>query len=130
MAELRDGIQYLLVEQENGLVPRFGDMSLDGPLSSSSNSAGPASPVSDRRPPNRGSFERARPPHISPQSPLSPSSGTFSSDYPPSAPDAPGSSLPSSITSQSMTSGIMDHWAKKVFSDNHSATPIRQVGER
>lgn len=129
MSGLRNDIQRLLLEQENGLPRRLGGMSLDVHPPSSSNSVESGSPISNRRLPNRGSFERARPPHLAPQSPLSPSSGTFSFDFPPSAPDAPGSSLASPITSQSTASNIMDHWAKKVFLGDHSVTPIRQVGE-
>ena len=129
MSELRRSIQSLAVAQESRSAPRLGRPSLDEQFSSGSNSVEIGSPTSERRAHTRRSFERTRPPHLSPQSPLSPSSTTFS-DIPPSAPDAPGSSLPSSSTSHSMVSNTMDHWAKKVFLADHSATPIPYTGER
>lgn len=129
MSSLRNRIQSLLSEQENRLSSRLGSVSLDGHLSSSNGSVA-GSPVSDRRPQNRRSYERTRPPHLSPQSPLSPSSATFSSDVPPSAPDDPGSPLTGSTTSQSMGPGTIDHWAKQVFLGDLSVTPMPCVGKR
>src|SRR5699024_5839543 len=102
MAGLRNSIQSLVVAQEHRSDMRLGRPSLDEHLSSSSNSASIGSPIGDRRPRTRRSYERTRPPQCSPQSPLSPSSTAFSSDFPPSAPDVPGSPLTSSTTSQSM----------------------------
>ncbi|KAL4897115.1 hypothetical protein BDV59DRAFT_169828 [Aspergillus ambiguus] len=128
MATLRMGFKDLLAHQEQQLVGQFGAVSLSSPSSASSNSADPGSPVSDRRPPKRRSYERARP-QMSPQSPLSPASGGFF-DIPP-APDAPGSPVTSSATSQSLssTNTVADHWAKRVFLDEHPSTPIPNHGE-
>ncbi|GFF49808.1 hypothetical protein IFM51744_07178 [Aspergillus udagawae] len=131
MSGLRNNFKGLLIQQENRLTPRFGGLSLGTP-SSSTTSAEPGSPVSDRRPRNRRSYERARPSHRSPQSPLSPSSGTFS-DIPPSAPDAPGSPTTTSTTTTSQSAAsntlVSDHWAKRVFLDEITMTPIPYVGE-
>ncbi|PWY84514.1 hypothetical protein BO94DRAFT_101548 [Aspergillus sclerotioniger CBS 115572] len=132
MSSLRNTIQGLLYHQDSRLAPRLGSLSLSSPSSSSSSSsnADPGSPVSDRRPRSRRSYERARPVHSSPQSPTSTSSGTFS-DIPPSAPDAPDSPTTSTTaTSQSVDSTLAsDHWARRVFLDEHPMTPIPYVGE-
>ncbi|OJJ51555.1 hypothetical protein ASPZODRAFT_57517 [Penicilliopsis zonata CBS 506.65] len=148
MAGLRSSLQALLAEQDKGLATRIGaiDLGRYNPSSSSSNIADQGSP---RRPRGRRSYERTRPnnhtttttsnyyhPQHSPQSPLSPlspSSLTFSSDsaiFPPSAPEAPDSPPTSSATGRSLgSSNMSEHWAKKVFDDNHSATRIPFVGE-
>ncbi|KAM0110724.1 hypothetical protein ACP6JB_003511 [Aspergillus fumigatus] len=132
LSGLRNNLKGLLIQQENRLTPRFSGLSLGTP-SSSTTSAEPGSPVSDRRPRNRRSYERARPSHRVPQPPLSPSSGTFS-DIPPSAPDAPGSPTTGSTTTTSQSAGsttlVSDHWAKRVFLDEITMTPIPYVGER
>ncbi|KAH2162989.1 hypothetical protein KXV44_004039 [Aspergillus fumigatus] len=131
LSGLRNNLKGLLIQQENRLTPRFSGLSLGTP-SSSTTSAEPGSPVSDRRPRNRRSYERARPSHRVPQPPLSPSSGTFS-DIPPSAPDAPGSPTTGSTTTTSQSAGsttlVSDHWAKRVFLDEITMTPIPYVGE-
>lgn len=132
MTGLRNGLKTLRIQQNNRLAAaHLGSVSLSTRSSSSmSNSADPGSPVSDRRPRNRRSYERARPPHASPTSPTSLSSAA-SSDFPPSAPEAPGSPVTSSTTSQSVDSNVLsDHWAKRVFLEEHSRTRIPYVGER
>lgn len=128
-ARLRSNIKSLLIQQESQnarLVPRLGALTMGG-----SSGSEPSSPVSERRPRNRRSYERRRPSSSlqSPQSPLSPSSGTFSSDFPPSAPDVPGSSQTSSNGTQSTIDSAGDHWAKQVFMDEHTITPVPNVGE-
>ncbi|RAL01701.1 uncharacterized protein BO80DRAFT_424532 [Aspergillus ibericus CBS 121593] len=133
MSSLRSNIKGLLVHQDSRLAPRLGSLSLSSPSSSSSSSssnADPGSPASDRRPRSRRSYERARPAHSSPQSPISTSSGTFS-DIPPSVPDAPDSPTTSTTaTSQSVDStSASDHWARRVFLDEHPKTAIPFVGE-
>ncbi|RAK84671.1 hypothetical protein BO79DRAFT_248022 [Aspergillus costaricaensis CBS 115574] len=135
MASLRSNLKGLLVHQDSRLAPRLGSMSLSSPSSSSSSSsngsnADPGSPVNGRRPRGRRSYERARPPHSSPQSPISTSSATFS-DIPPSVPSAPDSPTTSTTaTSQSIDSTpVSDHWARRVFLDEHPMTPIPYVGE-
>ncbi|TPR08998.1 Maltose acetyltransferase family protein [Aspergillus niger] len=117
MASLRSNLKGLLVHQDSRLAPRLGSMSL-------------RSPVNARRPRGRRSYERARPSHSSPQSPTSTSSATFS-DIPPSVPSAPDSPTTSTTaTSQSMDSTpVSDHWARRVFLDEHPMTPIPYVGE-
>ncbi|KAE8152696.1 hypothetical protein BDV25DRAFT_57505 [Aspergillus avenaceus] len=130
MISLRKNFKILLVQQNNRLAPRLGSMSLSSPSSASSNSVEAAHPITERKPRNQRSYERPRPSsHASPQSPLSPASGTFS-DIPPSAPDAPGSPFTSTATSHSAGSNATsDHWAKRVFLDMRSVTPIPYVGE-
>ncbi|KAH8426939.1 uncharacterized protein LDX57_004662 [Aspergillus melleus] len=129
MSSLRNNIKSLYIQQSNRLIPQLGSISLSTPSTVSSNSADPGSPVSDRRPRNRRSYERQRPSRSSPQTPLSPSSGT-SSDIPPSVPDIPGSPLTSSATSNSLSSTFpSDHWARRVFLDEHPKTHIPYVGE-
>ncbi|KAA8646268.1 uncharacterized protein ATNIH1004_007695 [Aspergillus tanneri] len=128
IAGLRSNIRGLLVHQNNRLALQLGSISLSAPSSASSNSAEPGSPASGRRPRNRRSYERQRPPLVS-QSPLSPSSGT-SSDIPPSAPDIPCSPVTSSATSQSLGSNFpTDHWARRVFLEEHPTTAIPYIGE-
>lgn len=128
-ARLRSNIKSLLLQQESQnarLVPRLGALTMGG-----SSGSEPSSPVSERRRPrNRRSYERRRPSSSmqSPQSPLSPSSGTYSSDFPPSVPDVPGSQTSSSGT-QSTLDTAADHWAKDVFLDQHTTTPVPNVGE-
>ncbi|PKX92185.1 uncharacterized protein P174DRAFT_462650 [Aspergillus novofumigatus IBT 16806] len=101
MSGLRNNLKGLLIQQEDRLTPRFSGLSLGTP-SSSTTSAEPGSPVSDRRPRNRRSYERARPSHRSPQSPLqSAGSNTL----------------------------VSDHWAKQVFLDEITMTSIPYVGE-
>ncbi|KAF9889064.1 hypothetical protein FE257_008041 [Aspergillus nanangensis] len=108
MASLRLGLKDLQIQQAHRFATQLGSISLDSPSSASSNSADPGSP-----------------------SPLSPSSGTFSDSIPPLAPDAPGSPITSSTTSQSLssTNTVAEHWAKKVFLDEYSSTPIPYEGE-
>ncbi|OJJ85534.1 uncharacterized protein ASPGLDRAFT_65522 [Aspergillus glaucus CBS 516.65] len=128
-ARLRSNIKSLLLQQESQnsrLVPRLGALTMGG-----SSGSEPSSPVSERRRPrNRRSYERRRPSSSmqSPQSPLSPSSGTYSSDFPPSVPDVPDSQTSSSGT-QSTLDTAADHWAKEVFLDQHTTTPLPNVGE-
>ncbi|PYH77270.1 hypothetical protein BO82DRAFT_424378 [Aspergillus uvarum CBS 121591] len=134
MSALRRNLKGLLVQQESQVASHLGSLSLSSPSSSSSSSSSntsgePGSPVSDRRPRTRRSYERARPSHLGPQSPTSASSGTFS-DIPPSAPDAPGSPSTTTATSQSTDSSVLgEHWARRVFLDDHTQTPIPYVGE-
>ncbi|KAJ5167973.1 uncharacterized protein N7482_003567 [Penicillium canariense] len=126
----RNGMKALLAEQDKRLAPRLGRLSLGrNPPSTSSTSTSTdlPSPRSDRRPPLRQrSYERSRPPHLSPTSP-SPSSATFS-DFPPSVPEVPSSPLGSTSatnTSQSTHSdAIQYHWIKEVFSTHETETPI------
>ncbi|PYH45441.1 uncharacterized protein BP01DRAFT_356486 [Aspergillus saccharolyticus JOP 1030-1] len=134
MSSLRHSLKNLLAQQESHVVSQLGSMSLSSPSSSSSSSSSntsgePGSPVSDRRPRTRRSYERHRPSHSGPQSPTSTSSGTFS-DIPPLAPDAPGSPATTTATSRSTGSSIVsDHWARRVFLDEHPQTPIPYIGE-
>ncbi|KKK18867.1 hypothetical protein ARAM_002740 [Aspergillus rambellii] len=126
---LREAFKALLIQQDSHLAARLSAMSVSSPSSASSNSTAPSSPVSDRRPRNRRSYERARPPHLSPQTPTSPSSGSFF-DVPPLTPDAPGSPITSSATSHSLGSNpLSEHWAKQVFLGGRTATRIPNVGE-
>lgn len=132
MTGLRNGLKALRIQQNNRLAAaHLSSISTSTRSTSSmSNSADPGSPVSDRRPRNRRSYERARPPNASPTSPISLSSAA-SSDFPPSVPEAPGSPVTSSTTSHSADSNILsDHWAKRVFLQEHSRTRIPYVGER
>lgn len=92
----------------------------------------PTSPVSDRDHRRRRSFERPRPPHLSPQPPLSPSSGTgtFSDSIPPSVPEAPYSPLNGSVSATTNTShstqndAIQYHWVREIFSSYDTETAI------
>ncbi|GES58531.1 hypothetical protein ATEIFO6365_0004068200 [Aspergillus terreus] len=129
MATLRVGFKELQFHQEQQLAAQLAAVSLSSPSSASSNSADPGSPVSDRRPPKRRSYERTRP-QTSPQSPLSPASGGFI-DIPPTVPDAPSSPVTSSATSQTLssTNTVAEHWAKRVFLDEHTTTLIPNDGE-
>ncbi|PKY08365.1 hypothetical protein P168DRAFT_246889 [Aspergillus campestris IBT 28561] len=132
MIGLRNGLKALRIQQNNRLAAaHLSSISTSTRSTSSmSNSADPGSPVSDRRPRNRRSYERARPPNASPTSPTSLSSAA-SSDFPPSVPEAPGSPVTSSTTSHSADSNVLsDHWAKRVFLEEHSRTRIPYVGER
>lgn len=138
LAGFRSGIKSLLAAQEKRLAPRLSRMSLGRNPSSSGNAVEPASPVSDRRRSDtrrrRRSYERTRPPHLSPQSPLSPVSGTFS-DIPPSVPEAPGSPLTGSAsattnasTNTSMQPDIIQfHWIKEVFTSYDTETALPQT---
>ncbi|KAJ5644954.1 hypothetical protein N7507_010965 [Penicillium longicatenatum] len=98
----------------------------------------PISPVSDRDHRRRRSFERVRPAHLSPQSPLSPSSGTgtFSDSIPPSVPEAPYSPLTGSVSATTNTShstqndAIQYHWIKEIFSSYDTETAIPNGPEK
>lgn len=134
LAGLRSTIRALLVAQDGRFAARLGSMALGPPREHSYEShhiSEPPSPVHDGRGPRiRRSYERPRPRPRSPQSSSqSPSSATFS-DIPPYAPDAPCSPTTNSAsTSQSAASSpLSDHWAKKVFANDYSATPIPFVG--
>ncbi|OQE41085.1 hypothetical protein PENCOP_c005G08350 [Penicillium coprophilum] len=85
------------------------------------------SPVSDRNARRRRSYERTRPPHLSP--PMSPSSGT-SSEFPPSVPDIPTSPHTSTTSRSSAPDIIKEHWAKETFGSNSTSTPLPSVRER
>ncbi|KAJ5861713.1 uncharacterized protein N7529_009023 [Penicillium soppii] len=116
---LRNGMKSLLAVQERRIAQQLERMSLNRSPSSSGNAAEPPSPVDDRKTSRRRSYERTRPAHLSPTSPLSPSSGVFS-DIPTSISDTPGSPMTSTTattaTSFSNTSdSIKEHWAKSVF---------------
>lgn len=129
MTRLRTSIKALLLQQEaddTRVMSRPSAITMGG-----SSGSEPSSPVSERRPRNRRSYERHRPSSSlqSPVSPLSPSSGTFS-DIPPSAPDFPGSSQGSSASQSSTSDALADHWAKRVFMDEHTITPVPYVGGR
>ncbi|KAJ5728267.1 hypothetical protein N7493_004597 [Penicillium malachiteum] len=110
---------------DNGRPPSRGHVVID-----------PPSPVSDRDRRRRRSFERVRPSHLSPQSPLSPSSGTFSDSIPPSVPEAPSSPLTGSgsagtANSQStQNDAIQYHWVREVFSSYNTNTAIPDTTER
>jgi hypothetical protein len=123
-------MKTLLSVQDNRLASRLGRMNLGRTPSNSSSSAGPSSPVSDRRPGRRRSYERTRPGNRPPTAPMSPSSGTTFSDRPPSVPEAPSSPL-TSATAGSARSGVSDvireHWCKEVFKVNKTSTPLRTV---
>ncbi|KAJ6096205.1 hypothetical protein N7486_006951 [Penicillium sp. IBT 16267x] len=98
----------------------------------------PISPVSDRDHRRRRSFERVRPAHLSPQAPLSPSSGTgtFSDSIPPSVPEAPHSPLNGSVSATTNTShstqndAIQYHWVREIFSSYNTETAIPNGPER
>ena len=128
LSSSRNGLKALLATQDQRLEPQLGRMNLGRNPSSSDTNEEPRSPASDRRPRARRSYERPRPPGTSPQSPLSPASGTF--DIPPQVPDAPSSPLTGSTTatttttSQSAYETLQYHWAKEVFSSPDTDTPI------
>ncbi|GAD95267.1 hypothetical protein NFIA_065690 [Paecilomyces variotii No. 5] len=131
MSDLREGIKALLEVQDNRLALRIGGLEIGGPASSDSHSTGPSSPMSERLPRMRRSYERHRPPTLppqSPQSPLSPSTVTFS-DMPPSLSE--GSTSPTTIsTAPSMLSNpVNEHWAKVVFAGDISRTRIPFIGD-
>ncbi|CAI7677416.1 unnamed protein product [Penicillium manginii] len=135
----RENLKMLVATQERQRVTdRFGRMSFgrnaNAPStgSGSGHSTAPSSPVSDRRP-RRGSFERTRPAHRSPQSPqspLSPGFGRFEIPIPPLAPEAPSSPLTGSAsattnTSQSVRSDVIqNHWIKDAFDAFNSKTEL------
>ncbi|KAJ5382794.1 hypothetical protein N7517_000705 [Penicillium concentricum] len=83
--------------------------------------------ASDRNARRRRSYERTRPPHLSP--PMSPSSGT-SSDFPPSVPDIPTSPHTSTTSRSSAPDVIKEHWAKETFGSSGTSTPLPSVRER
>lgn len=136
MSELRSNITTLLAEQDGRFPAQRGSLGLDEASWSGSNSAEPASPVESRAPGKRRSYERTRPGRGSPQSPLSdrmaPLSPTSSQDLPPYVPEVPGSPTSTSTATRSnISSAILnDHWARRVFSDDHSVTRIPFVGAR
>ncbi|KAJ5588876.1 hypothetical protein N7537_011554 [Penicillium hordei] len=89
-------------------------------------------PASDRNARRQRSYERTRPPHMSP--PMS-SSSTTSSDFPPSVPDIPLSPLTSAsaTTATSHSSDpdvIKEHWAKETFGSSGTSTPLPSVREK
>ncbi|KAL4795558.1 hypothetical protein BDV19DRAFT_166908 [Aspergillus venezuelensis] len=128
MSRLREGFRDLLAQQDSRLARRLGAMSVSS-MSSSGNSTAPGSPAGDRRPRAKRSYERARPPHLSP-TPTSPSSGSFF-DIPPTAPPVPGSPVTSSVTSHSLDSNIAnDHWAKQVFFQPRTESKLPNKGDR
>ncbi|KAJ5561763.1 hypothetical protein N7535_003776 [Penicillium sp. DV-2018c] len=130
-ATLQHEIKVLLSIQDNRLASRLGRMNLGRTPSNSSSSAGPSSPVSDRRPGRRRSYERTRPGRRPSTMPPS-SSPTASSDRPPSVPEAP-SSRRTSATTESAHSGvsdfIRDHWCKEVFRSTQTSTPLASTEE-
>ncbi|KAJ5827129.1 hypothetical protein N7447_003892 [Penicillium robsamsonii] len=85
------------------------------------------SPANDRNARRRRSYERTRPPHLSP--PMSPSSGT-SSEFPPSVPDIPTSPHTSTTSRSSAPDIIKEHWAKEIFGFSDTNTPLPSVRER
>ncbi|CAI7587575.1 unnamed protein product [Penicillium crustosum] len=90
-------------------------------------------PASDRNARRQRSYERTRPPHMSPP-PMS-SSSTTSSDFPPSVPDIPLSPLTSAsaTTATSHSSDpdvIREHWAKDTFGSSGTSTPLPSVREK
>ncbi|KAJ5494180.1 hypothetical protein N7463_010267 [Penicillium fimorum] len=85
------------------------------------------SPANDRNARRRRSYERTRPPHLSP--PMSPSSGT-SSEFPPSVPDIPTSPHTSTTSRSSAPDVIKEHWAKEIFGSSGTSTPLPSVRER
>ncbi|KAJ5155555.1 hypothetical protein N7492_008358 [Penicillium capsulatum] len=144
LAGFRSGVKSLLAVQEKRLVPSLSRLSLGRNPPSSGSAAEPISPVSDRRRNDRRrrrSYERTRPPGLSPQSPLSPVSGTFS-DVPPSVPEAPGSPLTGSASATTNTSTnaststsiqpdvIQYHWIKDVFTGYDTETPLPPSREK
>lgn len=141
LAGFRNGIKTLLAAQEKRLAPRMARLSLGRNPPSSSSVPEPASPPTERRRSQnqrrRRSFERPRPPHLSPQSPLSPASGTFTDiPIPPSAPEAPSSPLTGSASATTNTSVstqsdvIQYHWIKDVFTSYGSETPLPPSTEK
>ena len=134
---LRSGMRTLFSTQERRITQRLGRMSLNRNPSSNGNAAEPPSPVNDRRRgQRRRSYERTRPPHIPPTSPVSHSSGAFS-DFPPSVPDAPSSPMTSTTattattgTSRSGTSNVIkEHWAKYAF-ETTGSHPLPRESEK
>ncbi|KAJ9491570.1 hypothetical protein VN97_g1695 [Penicillium thymicola] len=89
--------------------------------------------ASDRNARRQRSYERTRPPHMSPP-PMS-SSSTTSSDFPPSVPDIPLSPL-TSVSATTATSHssdpdvIKEHWAKDTFGSSSTNTPLPSVREK
>ncbi|CAI7635461.1 unnamed protein product [Penicillium glandicola] len=148
LASLINGFKVLLSTQDGRFAARFEGMTLrpnDSPStnrpstprnrpSPPRNHPSPPSPVSDRNARRQRSYERTRPPHLSPSVPMSPSSAT-SSDFPLSAPDIPGSPLTSAsgTTATSRSTGpdvIKEHWAKETFGSTGTSTPLPSVRER
>ncbi|KAJ5185354.1 hypothetical protein N7472_010194 [Penicillium cf. griseofulvum] len=84
-------------------------------------------PAADRNARRRRSYERTRPPHLSP--PMSPSSGT-SSDFPPSVPDIPTSPHTSTTSRSTAPDVIKEHWAKETFGSTGTSTPLPSVREK
>ncbi|KAL4768134.1 hypothetical protein BDW60DRAFT_198526 [Aspergillus nidulans var. acristatus] len=129
MSRLREQFQELSVKQDGRLARRLGAMSVSS-SSSSSNSTAPSSPMGDRKPRIRRSYERARPAHLSPV-PTSPSSGSFLDIPPPRAPAVPSSPVTSSAASHSLGSNIAnEHWAAQVFFQPRTETRLPARGDR
>ncbi|CAG8280722.1 unnamed protein product [Penicillium salamii] len=134
LSVLRNGIKILCDVQASHITERIRRVPLHR-NPSSSGSAEPVSPISDRRAPRRRSYERTRPAHASPTSPMSPSSGTYS-DFPPSVPDVPGSPMTSATSATTATSRSANtdfsrtHWAQAAFKTPSTSTPLPRVGER
>ncbi|RDW86556.1 uncharacterized protein DSM5745_03198 [Aspergillus mulundensis] len=130
MSRLREEFQELLVKQDGRLTRRIGAMSVSS-SSSSSNGTTPNSPMGDRKPRTRRSYERARPAHLSPTPmPASPSFGSFDI-RPPRVPAVPGSPVTSSAASHSLGSGVMsEHWASQVFFQPRSETRLPSKGDK
>ncbi|CAP91970.1 Pc13g09010 [Penicillium rubens Wisconsin 54-1255] len=134
---LVNGFKVLLSIQDSRFAARFDGMTLrpdDSPPGYRASTPSPRErPVSDRNTRRRRSYERTRPPHLSPP-PMSPSSAT-SSDFPPSVPDIPLSPLTSTsattTTSHSTSPDIIkEHWAKDTFGSSSTSTPLPSVRER
>ncbi|CBF83813.1 predicted protein [Aspergillus nidulans FGSC A4] len=129
MSRLREQFQELLVKQDGHLARRLGALSVSS-SSSSSNSTAPNSPMGDRKPRTRRSYERARPVHLSPV-PTSPSSGSFLDIPLPRAPAVPSSPVTSSAASHSLGSNIAnEHWAAQVFFQPRTETRLPARGDR
>ncbi|CAG8022139.1 unnamed protein product [Penicillium salamii] len=134
LSVLRNGIKILCDVQTSHITERIRRVPLHR-NPSSSGSAEPVSPISDRRAPRRRSYERTRPAHASPTSPMSPSSGTYS-DFPPSVPDVPASPMTSATSATTATSRSANtdfsraHWAHAAFKTPSTSTPLPRVEQR
>ncbi|KAL2003602.1 hypothetical protein VTN02DRAFT_3148 [Thermoascus thermophilus] len=145
LSGLRSNIRALLVAQDSRFAAQLGSMSLGPPPAGppgrdcafESDIVEPGSPVLGGRGPRmRRSYERPRPPALSVSSPQSsqtshsPSSGTFS-DIPPYVPDvpvSPATNSTSTTTESCDPRAPNDHWAKRVFANEYTATIIPMAG--
>jgi hypothetical protein len=123
----------LLSEQDGRLAATMAGVSIGRSDSSASSSLDPGSPVEQHHGPGkRRSYERARPGLRTSSSyfpPMSPSSSQGAP--PPWVPEVPSSPTSTSTTTMSnLSSAVLnDHWAKHIFANTISTTPILASGD-